>query len=321
VANVALLDDVEYAIRYGADGIGLVRSEYLYYLYNQLPTEKDQQKYFEGIFNLSKGKYAPTIRLLDMGADKMPSVVDFPKEINPSLGWRGIRILLQRKTLFREHLNAIMKAADGRPYSIMIPMVSTLREWREAKAFIVMVAKENGVPTPPCGILFEVPLALMEMESYLDEVDFVSIGTNDLIQYLFAADRNNPNVNYLHNPVEPAFLNILRKAITTAKDKGKPLSICGEVAGSPLYTILLVGLGLSIFSVAPHNIPAIKELISHTSFSEAYEQMSHLLSQNSPESMGASLLKMVKHILGNSYKDLQYLFDQHGLSLFASSNQ
>lgn len=314
-ANVSLPDDAEHAHQYGADSIGLVRSEYLYYMHDRIPSEKDQLDYFEAIFNKA-GDMHVTIRLLDIGADKIPNIVEFPKETNPSLGWRGIRILLNRKELFRNHVSSILKAAKGRDYSIMIPMVSTLWEWREAKNFIMKVAKDLKQPLPKCGVLFEVPLALLEIENYLNEVDFLSIGTNDLIQYLLAADRNNPNVNYLYNPIEPAFLQLLKKTIHASKAKGKEVSICGEMAGSPLYTILLIGLGLTRFSVSSHNIPAIKEIISFTSFSKTQEQISHLLSMANPEEMNECIIKMIKNTLGSAYKDLKYLFDTRGLSLF-----
>ncbi len=317
LANVAFVDDVGYAHQYGADGVGLVRSEYLYYLKNNIPSEKEQRDYFESLFEKAKNIHL-TIRLLDIGADKIPGFVELPKEINPSLGWRGIRILLKQKQLFRDHVSAIMKASKGRPYSLMFPMVSTWREYKESKDFVQKTAEDLSISMPACGVLLEVPLAILEMNNYLNDVDFLSIGTNDLIQYLLAADRNNPNVNYLYNPLEPAFLRILKEAIAGAKDRAKPISICGEMAGSPLYTILLVGLGLTRFSVSPHNIPAIKEIISNISYSEAKEPIDHLLSLSSPDDMNKFLLKTIQKNLGDSYADLEHLFDVRGLSLFAA---
>ncbi|MGA1867368.1 MAG: phosphoenolpyruvate--protein phosphotransferase [bacterium] len=315
--NVSLPDDVNHAHQYGADSIGLVRSEYLYYFYDGLPSEEEQRIYFEEIFKKA-GDTSIIIRLLDIGADKIPSFSEFPKERNPSLGWRGIRILLKQKELFRDHVSAIIKAAGSHDYSIMIPMVSTLREWRDAKKVIEEVATDLNVPLPRCGMLFEVPLALLELENYLSEIDFLSIGTNDLIQYLLAADRNNPNVNYLYNPLEPAFLHLLKKTIATATKKNKPISICGEMAGSPQYTILLVGLGLRRFSVSSHNIPAIKEIVSHLYYKEAETYVDNLLALPSSEEMDRTLQKIIKNALGPAYSSLEYLFDPRGLSLFCA---
>ncbi|MGA1824239.1 MAG: phosphoenolpyruvate--protein phosphotransferase [bacterium] len=315
--NISLPDDIDHAHQYGADGIGLVRSEYMFYLYNKIPSEQEQKQYFETIFEKA-GTKSLTIRLLDIGIDKIPSFVQIPREINPSLGWRGIRILLKRKKLFKEHVSAIMKAAGNCDYSIMIPMVSTLWEWREAKEFIKKVAADLKAPMPRCGMLFEVPLALLELENYLNEIDFLSIGTNDLIQYLLAADRNNPNVNDLYNPLEPAFLHLLKRTIVTAQKNDKPVSICGEMAGSPLYTVLLIGLGLTHFSVSSHNIPAIKEIASHIQYKEIGTYIENLLTLHSPQDMKTYLLKIIKKVLGDTYNDLKYLFDPRGLSLFCA---
>jgi phosphotransferase system enzyme I (PtsI) len=310
-ANTALPEDIQSAMVHGADGIGLVRTELLYFENNRLPTHDEQVSYFKALFRHAKGKNL-IIRLLDIGGDKIPLFLRMPKEFNPFMGWRGIRVLLKRKDIFRSHVTAIIKAAGEREYSIMAPMVSTLSEWLQAKDFIHEIALKLNAPIPRLGVLFEVPVALMEMRSFIDHIDFASIGTNDLIQYLFAADRNNPNVNYLHNPLDPAFLNILKTAISTAKDKGIPISICGEMAGFPLYTILLIGLGLRQFSVAPHVIPLLKEMISRISFSEAQERINHLLQLFSPEEMATALGKINRDIFGSFYAEIQEFIDPFG---------
>jgi phosphoenolpyruvate-protein phosphotransferase (PTS system enzyme I) len=310
-ANTALPEDILSALQHGADSIGLVRTELLYFEHNRLPTHDEQLSYFKALFRNAKGKHL-VIRLLDIGGDKIPLFLRMPKEFNPFMGWRGIRVLLKRKDIFRSHVTAIIKAAGDREYSIMAPMVSTLNEWLQAKDFIHEIALKVNAPIPRLGVLFEVPVALMEMRSFIDHIDFASIGTNDLIQYLFAADRNNPNVNYLHNPLDPAFLNILKTAIATAKDRGVPISICGEMAGFPLFTVLLIGLGLRQFSVAPHVIPLLKEMISHISFSEAHERVNHLLQLISPEDMAAALRKINRDILGKFYAEFQEFIDPFG---------
>ncbi len=160
------------------------------------------------------------------------------------------------------------------------------------------VAAKIGVKMPQCGVLFEVPLAILEMNMFMKEIDFASIGTNDLIQYLSAADRNNSKVNYLYNPIEPAFLRIIKNAINVSKDNGKPLSICGEMAGNAFHAVLLVGLGHKRFSVIPRAIPILKELISRVSFAEASESVSHIDSLDSTEDVSKLLRSLHKRLFG-----------------------
>lgn len=308
LANIALPEDVSLAREYGADGIGLVRSEFLYLMSDRLPTEIEQQRYFEDIFEKAKGVEL-VIRLLDIGADKRPAQFELPKEINPFAGWRGIRILLKRKDFFVEHLSAIMNASQGRPYSIMVPMVTTLNEWKNARMIIDETAQQLNTPSPQCGILFEVPLALLEADNFIPYVDFMSLGTNDLIQYLSAADRNNSNVAYLYNPIEPAFLRIIKVVISKAQKSGKPISICGEMGGVPYYTILLLGLGLKRFSVTPKNIPLIKEIITHVSFKDASERVKDILIHRTLEEMADRVVLLNKNALGKTYDELQLFFD------------
>jgi len=227
-----------------------------------------------------------------------------PPEFNPFMGWRAIRIFLERQDYFELQVEAIMKAGKSHDYSIMVPMVSTLQEWMDAKAIISGVAARLGMPVPKIGVLFEVPLAILEINMFLKEIDFASIGTNDLIQYLSAADRNNTKVNYLYNPIEPAFLRIIRNAIKSANDSGMSLSVCGEMAGNPLHAVLLVGLGLRRFSVIPRAIPVIKELISHLSYAEAAESISHIDAIDSTEDMSRWLRNLNKRLLGDVLSQL-----------------
>ncbi len=227
-----------------------------------------------------------------------------PPEFNPFMGWRAIRILLDQPRIFETQLTAIMEAGQKQNYAIMVPMVTTLQEWLETKAFIREIARKLDLPVPPCGVLFEVPLAVLEMESFMKEIDFASIGTNDLIQYLSAADRNNAKVNYLYNPIEPAFLRIIGNAIETANRNGKPLSVCGEMAGNPFYTVLLVGLGLRRFSVMPRSVPVVKEIISRVSFVAAEEAVSHLEGIDSTDASAGWLKTINKRLLDNTLQEL-----------------
>jgi phosphotransferase system enzyme I (PtsI) len=306
LANISLPEDAEEAVQNGADGIGLVRTEYLLSNRKDMPPEEAHMAYYESILSKGRGKHC-TIRLMDIGGDKIPQFFDMPQEFNPFMGWRAIRIFLERKEIFETQVAAILKAGKGYDYSIMIPMVTTLQEWVEAKAFIREVAAKTGMSMPRCGVLFEVPLAILEMNMFMKEIDFASIGTNDLIQYLSAADRNNSKVNYLYNPVEPAFLRIIRNAIKIANDNGKPLSICGEMAGHPLHTVLLIGLGLRRFSVMPRNIPLIKEIIANISFAEAAESISHIDVIESMDEMLEWLKNLNLRLLGDVLKRIPYI--------------
>jgi phosphotransferase system enzyme I (PtsI) len=308
LANISLPDDVNDANEHGADGIGLVRTEYLLSNRKEMPNEDVQYSYYRSILQKTNKKHC-VVRLMDIGGDKVPQFFDMPLEFNPFMGWRAIRIFLERKELFEAQISAIMRAGVGFDYSIMIPMVTTLQEWLEAKAFITQIASKLNVKMPKCGVLFEVPLAILEMNTFMREMDFASIGTNDLIQYLSAADRNNAKVNYLYNPIEPAFLRIIRNAIKCANDNGMPLSMCGEMAGNPMHTVLLVGLGLRRFSVIPRNIPLIKELINNISFAEAAESISHIDAIESTEDMSQWLKGLNKRLLGDVLQTLPLTVD------------
>lgn len=303
LANISLADDVNDAKEFGADGIGLIRTEYLLSNRKEMPSEEAQYEYYKQILEKADNKPC-VIRLMDIGGDKIPQFFDMPLEFNPFMGWRAIRIFLERKEIFETQVTAILKAGINHEYSIMMPMVTTLQEWLEAKAFITKVASKLGLKRPKCGVLFEVPLAILEMSTFLKEIDFASIGTNDLIQYLSAADRNNAKVNYLYNPIEPAFLRIIRTAIKCANDNGMSLSVCGEMAGNPIHTVLLVGLGLRRFSVIPRNIPLIKEIIANISFAEAAESISHIDAIESTEDMDEWLKNLNKRLLGNVLEKL-----------------
>ncbi len=308
LANISLPDDVNDANEHGADGIGLVRTEYLLSNRKDMPSEDVQYSYYRSILQKTNKKPC-IIRLMDIGGDKVPQFFDMPLEFNPFMGWRAIRIFLERKELFEAQVSAILRAGVGFDYSIMVPMVTTLQEWIEAKAFITQIATKLSVKIPRIGVLFEVPLAILEMNTFMREIDFASIGTNDLIQYLSAADRNNAKVNYLYNPVEPAFLRIIRNAIKCANDNGMPLSICGEMAGNPMHTVLLLGLGLKRFSVIPRNIPLIKELIANISIAEAAESISHIDAIESTEDMAQWIKSLNKRLLGDVLPTLPLTVD------------
>ncbi len=298
MANISIPSDVPYAEERGADGVGLVRTEYLLSNRKEFPSEEEQVEFYRSILE-GLGEKECIIRMMDIGGDKIPEFFQMPVEFNPFMGWRAIRILLERRDLFEQQLRAIMLAGKNCNYKVMFPMVTTLQEWLDAKKIIKEVSEKLGMDPPKSGVLFEVPLAILEMETFMKEIDFASIGTNDLLQYLSAADRNNPKVNYLYNPIEPAFLKIIKTAIDVSKDNGISISICGEMAGNPINTILLIGLGLTRFSVIPKNIPIIKELISNISFVEAAESVSHLSAIETSDGINRWIKRVNKQMVGD----------------------
>jgi phosphotransferase system enzyme I (PtsI) len=297
LANISLPDDVKHAVENGADGVGLVRTEYLLSNRKEFPSESEQVAFYKSIFK-NIGKKECVVRMMDIGGDKIPEFFQMPKEFNPFMGWRAIRVLLGRRDLFETQLRAIMIAGVKHNYQVMFPMVTTLQEWMESKVIIKEVSDKLGMEMPKSGVLFEVPLAILEIDTFMKEIDFASIGTNDLLQYLSAADRNNPKVNYLYTPIEPAFIKILKTAIDISKDNGVSISICGEMAGNPIYTVLLLGIGLTRFSVIPRNIPIIKELISNISSVEAAESVSHLFAIKTSTGVNRWIKRINKQMVG-----------------------
>ena len=277
MSNVSLEFEARLAAENGADGIGLVRTEILFTENTEYPSEPEQYEYYRGIFeSIGKDKIV-YIRVMDIGGDKMAKFLAMPEEKNPFMGYRAVRIYREQNELLATQLKAIMRAGQGNNYGIMFPMITTFTEWNHVRKFTEKVANKMEVKCPPLGVLFEVPLAILEISLFLDSVEFASIGTNDLIQYLSAADRGNAKVNYLYNPIEPAFLKIVKTAIDECTSKGKPVSMCGDMAARPEYTILLLGLGLTRFSIAPPMIPIVKEIVSSVILAEIKEEAAHML--------------------------------------------
>jgi phosphotransferase system enzyme I (PtsI) len=277
MANVSIEEDTKLAAGNGADEIGLVRTEILFIDHTEFPTEDEQISYYNGIFEKIGKDKKVNIRVMDVGGDKMSKFICVPKEENPFMGWRAVRIYREKTEYLEKQLNAILKAGKGKKYGIMFPMITTLSEWEFMRNLTVKTAEKLEIELPSLGVLFEVPLAILEIGAFLDTIDFASIGTNDLIQYLSAADRSNSKVNYLYNPAEPAFLKIVKNAIDQCNSRGKPISLCGDIAASPEFTILLLGLGLTRFSVSPPMIPIIKEIISSVPLMKIKEETNHML--------------------------------------------
>ncbi len=258
-ANIGTPDDVADAVKQGADGVGLFRSEFLYMSSDHLPTEDEQFAAYKKAVVGMQGKPV-VVRTLDIGGDKPLNYLPLPEEMNPFLGYRAIRICLHRPDIFKTQLRALIRASEFGPVEIMFPMIATLAELRQAKAIYQECKDELQKDHPglgdnvKIGMMIEVPLAALYADQLAKEVDFFSIGTNDLIQYCFAADRGNDAVSYLYQPLNPAFLRLIKHVIDAAHANNTKAAMCGEMAGDQLAMPLLLGLGLDEYSMSASSI-------------------------------------------------------------------
>ena len=267
LGNMELEFEAQNCLNRGADGIGLYRTEFLW-LTNELQLDEEThfQKYKQVVETMS-GKPV-TIRTCDLGADKLLTNLMPGEDRNPALGLRSIRLCLSMPEMFRKQLRAILRASAFGPIQILFPMVSTLTEWRRIKMIVNDVFEdldERGIPfnhNVPLGIMVEVPSTVMMIEEFLQIVDFISIGTNDLIQYTVAVDRTNKDVAKLFNGCEPSVIKLIWKTVTAANKVNKPVSLCGQIASDPALTILLLGLGLRSLSMPPGAMREIKRVCS-----------------------------------------------------------
>jgi len=270
-ANIGGPEDMEDTSRYFAHGVGLYRTENLFLRLDAWPTEEEQYKEYAAVVKQSRGKVI-TFRTLDLGGDKR--LGDLTDEANPFMGYRAIRLCLDRPDIFRTQLRAILRAALLGPVSIMFPMISSLEELRKAKEFLRGVATElasEGV-TPKevirLGAMIEIPAAVAVAEELAQEVDFFSVGTNDLVQYLLAVDRGNQRVATLYEPAHPAFIRTMDKIFTSAKKNNVVSAVCGELAGDSVWAPLFVGMGVNELSMTPSAIPDVRFILRHSSQSE-----------------------------------------------------
>ena len=276
-ANINGIQDAEAATAMGATGVGLYRTEYLYLTHPDIPDEDEQYKQYRDIVAGSPN-HNVTIRTLDIGGDKTVAYLGHNhQEANPFMGWRSIRLSFEHPEFFNTQIRAIVRAASDFPQGtvrLMFPMVTTVEEVRKLRSMVrraykSLTARGVKVKDVPIGIMIEVPAAAISITNMLEEVDFVSIGSNDLVQYLMAADRDNPKVNHLCQPLAPPVLIVLKSVIDACKNANIPVTVCGEMAGKPKAFTLLMGMGLTRFSMSPAFIPSIKQLASQITLSEA----------------------------------------------------
>ncbi len=290
LANIEKPEEIPAMIDAGGKGIGLYRTEYLFFgKHGEFPSEAEHyDAYLKAVSQL--GGREMTIRTLDAGADKV-SLSDGQHERNPFLGCRGIRLCFERGDLFRPQLRAILRVSSRGKVKIMFPMVSTIDELRQAKQVLEETMEDlrrEDHPFDehiPVGIMVEVPAAAILADRFAPEVDFLSLGTNDLVQYTMAVDRGNERVAGLYQPSNPAVLRLIRNVIAEGSKHGKTVSMCGEMAGDPVFVTLLLGMGLNEFSVVPNVIPAVKQVIRSVTMKEAKELALKVIALHDPKSI------------------------------------
>ena len=283
--NIEFPEEVAQCTKRGADGVGLYRTEFLYLRGNQEPSEQD---HYEAYCHVLKecGELPVVIRTLDIGADKVPDRIRdrFAASQNPMLGLRSIRLSLQSTPLFKVQLRALLRAAVHGNARVMFPLVSSLLEFRQAKMILMDVMEDlederiEFCRDLPVGMMVEVPSAVILAEEFAREVDFFSIGTNDLIQYTLACDRSDPSVANLYRSGDPSILRMIRTVLKAAETHNKPVTVCGQMSSDPRFVPLLLGLGLRQLSATPHSIPRLKEVIRNISIPEAERIAAHACS-------------------------------------------
>lgn len=287
-ANIGTPKDVKGVLANGGEGVGLYRTEFLYMGRTELPTEDEQYKAYKEVLESMEGKPV-VVRTLDIGGDKELPYLNLPKEMNPFLGFRAIRLCLEEQDIFRTQLRALLRASSYGNLKIMFPMIATLDEFRQAKAILMEEKEElvkNGTTVNEnieIGIMVEIPSTAVMADVFAKEVDFFSIGTNDLIQYTMAADRMNEQVSYLYQPYNPAILRLVDNVIQAAHKNGKWAGMCGEMAGDPIAIPILLGLGLDEFSMSATSILPARSQLRGISKEEAASYREEILSMGTAE--------------------------------------
>jgi phosphotransferase system enzyme I (PtsP) len=292
--NAGLLSHLPDMKALGADGIGLYRTEVPFIALGRYPTVHEQAQIYSRVM-LDAGKNPIVFRTLDIGSDKKLSYLPHLPEDNPALGWRGIRIGLDRPALLRQQYRALLLAANGRKLKIMIPMVAAVGELQSARRTLDMeceYAVKHGVPLPSelqLGVMLEIPSLIWQMDELLAEADFISIGSNDLFQYTYAVDRAASHLQGVFDPLCRGFLKMLREIATDCAKANIPLSLCGEMGGKPIEAMALIGLGMRNLSMSGPAVPAIKTMVSSLSVAEISQFMHQILDISPPMDYRAAL--------------------------------
>ncbi len=310
LANVNSVMDSQSAVAMGASGIGLFRTEYIYLTHPDVPDEEEQLQAYRDVILASPPGGTVTIRTLDIGGDKtVPYLGHTHQEANPFMGWRSIRLSFEHPDFFLKQIRAILRAAGetkstGRQTRILFPMITTLEEIHKVRSMVkraqAQLEREGKEHAPvPLGVMIEVPAAAVSIQDILGVCDFVSVGSNDLVQYLMAADRDNPKVSHLCQPLSPPVLRVLANVIRAANKAEKPITLCGEMAGQPRAFVLLYGMGLRSFSMSPAFIPQMKELAFHLSRDQAQRIFRRAMTLRTTAKVQAYLGEMLKELAPN----------------------
>ncbi|MFD1849775.1 phosphoenolpyruvate--protein phosphotransferase [Oceanobacillus bengalensis] len=298
-ANIGTPEDIDAVLENGGEGVGLYRTEFLYMGKMELPSEEEQFEAYKKVLERMKGKPV-VVRTLDIGGDKELSYLDLPEEMNPFLGFRAIRFCLENEEVFRPQLRALLRASVYGNLKIMFPMIATLEEFRQAKA-ILLDEKESlkveGIPVSDdieIGMMVEIPSTAVAAKQFAKEVDFFSIGTNDLIQYTMAADRMNEKVSYLYQPYHPAILTLVNHVIEAAHEQGKWVGMCGEMAGDPIAVPILLGLGLDEFSMSATSILPARTQIRKLSKEDLHSYKDEILAMGTADEVVAFIKEKVE---------------------------
>ena len=273
VANIGTIRDCEGAHRNGAEGVGLYRTEFLFMDRDQLPSEEEQFIAYKEVVEAMEGRLV-VLRTMDIGGDKELPYLNLPKEMNPFLGWRAVRIALDRREILHAQLRAVLRASAFGKLAVMFPMIISVEEIRELKSVLETLKAELRAEGKAfdeniqVGVMVETPSAAVNAKFLAKEVDFFSIGTNDLTQYTLAVDRGNELISHLYNPMSPSVLGLIKQVIDASYAEGKWTGMCGELAGDERATLLLLGMGLDEFSMSAISVPRIKKLIRHVNYQE-----------------------------------------------------
>jgi len=308
LGNIEFPDETESVIANGGEGIGLYRTEFLYLGTNSEPTEQQHYRAYRKVIKLV-GNRSVVIRTADLGADKYTQSRARIPERNPFLGCRSIRFCMQNIPMFKTQIRAILRAAMDADVSMLFPLVTNLLELRQAKTIIRDVMEdleEEGIEFRhdiPIGMMVETPSAALQADAFAREVDFFSIGTNDLVQYTLAVDRGNEKVAYLFSEANPAVLRLIKEVVRTGQRQGVPVTLCGEMGGDPLYTLLLMGLGLRSFSCSPPVIPEVKKVIRSVTMEHARQVARRVMSFDSAKETVNFLRAELRNVMPEGLMD------------------